>query len=45
LFDGVAEAGLGYDVQFDGRDLPSGVYYYRLEGGSRSESKKLLLLK
>ena len=45
LFDGVAEAGLRYDVQFDGRDLPSGVYYYRLASGTRTESKKLLLLK
>ncbi len=34
-----------YEVQFDGTSLPSGVYYYRIETGKYSDTKKLLLLK
>lgn len=45
LFDGVAEAGAGYDVRFDATSLASGVYFYRLRSGMSSESKSLLLLK
>jgi subtilisin-like proprotein convertase family protein len=38
------EAG-GYSVPFDGRDLSSGVYFYRLTSGRQSLAKKMLLTK
>ncbi len=34
-----------YTVQFNGNELTSGVYVYRLEAGNYRESKKLMLLK
>ena len=34
-----------YKVEFDGSDLPSGVYFYRLESGEFSETKRMILLK
>ncbi len=34
-----------YDVQFDGSNLSSGIYYYRIETENSSESKKMILLK
>ena len=34
-----------YQVQFDARGLPSGVYIYRLEVGTILDVKKMLLLK
>ncbi|MBN1633092.1 MAG: T9SS type A sorting domain-containing protein [Ignavibacteria bacterium] len=34
-----------YEVQFDAGDLPSGVYFYRMEAGKFIETRKLILLK
>jgi hypothetical protein len=34
-----------YNVNFDGRDLSSGMYIYKITSGSFTESKKMLLLK
>ena len=34
-----------YTVQFNGRNLPSGIYLYRLESGNYNATKKFILLK
>ena len=34
-----------YEVKFNGSTLPSGIYFYRLQCGDYSETKKLVLLK
>ena len=34
-----------YKVNFDGRSLPSGVYFYRLTAGTFTQTKKLVLMK
>jgi hypothetical protein len=40
------EAGAGYhDVQFDASSLPSGVYFYRLQAGSYTGTKRLLVVR
>jgi hypothetical protein len=44
LFDGIQQAGT-FVVTFDGAQFASGVYFYRLQAGGNSTSKKLLLMK
>jgi hypothetical protein len=34
-----------YEVIFNGSNLPSGVYFYKLETGNIKETKKMLLIK
>ena len=34
-----------YEVEFNGSDLPSGVYFYRLQAGNFIDTKKFILLK
>lgn len=44
LFDGYKQAGT-YKNDFDASELAAGVYYYRLEAGNFSKTKKMLFLK
>jgi hypothetical protein len=44
LVDQAKEAGV-YEVKFDGSNLPSGIYLYRMEAGPTVSTKKLVLLK
>jgi hypothetical protein len=34
-----------YTVEWEVRDVASGVYFYRLQAGSLAQTKKLILLK
>jgi len=34
-----------YSIEFDATNIPSGVYYYRIESGYFSDTKKMILLK
>lgn len=34
-----------YEVEFDGRDYPSGIYYYTFKTASFSQTKKMVLIK
>jgi hypothetical protein len=44
LVNGEQEPGR-YNVKFDANDLPSGIYFYRLEAGKFIEQKKMILIK
>lgn len=35
----------GYEVQFDGSNFSSGIYFYKLQAGEFSEVKRMLLIK
>ena len=45
LYNQEAEAGVVYNIPFDGSKLSSGVYYYRLRIADHTELKKMLMLK
>ena len=34
-----------YEVEFNGNELPTGIYFYQLKTGNYSETKKMILLK
>jgi photosystem II stability/assembly factor-like uncharacterized protein len=44
LQDGEQEAGY-HEITFDGKNLSSGVYFYRIQAGSYVETRKLILLR
>jgi hypothetical protein len=44
LVDEIRPAG-NYTVIFDAADISNGLYFYRLEAGSRTATKKMLFLK
>ena len=44
LFSGTQAAGL-HTQQFDGTDMPSGIYFYRLNAGEFSQTNRMLLVK
>ena len=44
LIDEEVNAG-SYEVELDGSSLTSGIYFYRLQSGTYSETKKLILMK
>ncbi len=44
-FNGTAEGGKIYESVFDGNDLTSGIYFYRLETDSKVENRKMILIK
>jgi len=44
LFDGSLIAG-DHNIQFDGSDLPAGIYFYTIHSGKYSGTGKMLLLK
>ncbi len=44
LVDGVEHAG-GHAVTFDASRLSSGIYFYRIQAGSSSQTRKLMLVK
>lgn len=45
LFDETAQPGDYYNVEFDGANLSSGIYYYKVKTVSRQEIRKMILLK
>jgi hypothetical protein len=45
LFNGMAEGQTVHSVTFDAQSLPSGMYFYTLHGGARSEVKKMQLVR
>ena len=44
LVSGEKDAGT-YDINFDASNLPSGIYFYRIQSGSFTDTKKMILLK
>ena len=45
LVNGFVEAGKNKEASFDGSNLPSGIYFYRLTAGSYTMTRKLVLLR
>ena len=45
LFNGIADGGKVYEVEFEAANLSRGIYFYRLETQNQVINKKMLLLK
>ena len=45
LFEGEAQPGRYYAIELEGKNLASGTYFYRLIAGTRTEIRKMMLLK
>jgi hypothetical protein len=45
VFDGVAEPEKFYSVTFDATSLASGMYFYKLQSGSKTATKKMIVTK
>ncbi len=45
LFNGIADGGKVYEVEFSAENLSSGIYYYRLKARNFVETKKMALLR
>ena len=45
IFNGHVEADQKYSAEFDGSNLPTGVYIYRLNAGDRMYNDRLILIK
>ncbi|MCX6164654.1 MAG: T9SS type A sorting domain-containing protein, partial [Ignavibacteriae bacterium] len=44
IYDGYKTAGI-YNATFDGSNLSSGIYFYKITSGSFSDTKRMILLK
>ncbi len=44
LVEGVKDAGT-YNAEWNASGVPSGIYWYRIDAGSFSETKKMILVK
>jgi hypothetical protein len=44
LFSGPKPAGI-HDIEFNGRDFPSGLYFYRLQAGQYQQIRRMILTK
>jgi len=44
LVNGIKSAGK-YEIEWDASEYPSGIYFYKLESNSLSETKKMALIK
>ncbi|MEK7671604.1 MAG: T9SS type A sorting domain-containing protein [Bacteroidota bacterium] len=45
LFNDVAEAGRYYNIRVNATSLASGIYFYKLQSGGRSELRKMVVLR
>ena len=45
LFDGLAQAQKEYIVKFDGSQFASGVYFYKMQTATRTDVRRMLLVK
>ncbi len=45
IFDGAVQANRNYHVDFDGRDLASGIYFYRLNLNGQMKTRKMVLMR